>query len=101
MKVVTNLVDSDIEYVTLKIGKTWTTMHAIFEGRIVDKTKYLTGILNPWHVTAVLEGVITPEQKEDIESYIIKKLGLDKKKNKNDKSKRRSADVPETVIQSS
>jgi hypothetical protein len=98
MKVVTNLVEGDIEYIALHIGKTWTTLDAIFEGRVVDSTKFLTSILNPWHVTAVLDGVISAEQKEEIELYIQKKLGLDKKKKKNDKSKRSGA-IPETVKQ--
>jgi hypothetical protein len=104
MKIIETPKDSDIEYIALHIGKTWTTMDAIFEGRVVDSTKYLTSILNPWHVTAVLDEVISAEQKEEIESYIIKKLGLDKKKESKEKKKKngkskRSGAVPETVKQ--
>ncbi len=88
MKIIPILEDENVDCAILSVGKTWTTLDIMFQSRSIERTRYYTKILNPWHVTGYLEDLITEEQAEDIQSYLIKKLGISKKKIKNEQSER-------------
>ncbi len=88
MKIIPILEDENVDCVILSVGKTWTTLDVMFQSRSIERTRYYSKMLNPWHVTAYLEDLITEEQAEDIQSFLIKKLGISKKKIKNEQSER-------------
>jgi hypothetical protein len=64
-----------IDEIEVSVGKTYVIIHATIDGTIVEKNKYLTGLLNIYHVEHYIDELTeNNKQTKEIINYIKSKV---------------------------